>query len=68
MDKNKRKKIILILLLVILVVALLLVIGFLTVIFSLQNSGELIEFEMTVDPGPVREFIVDSFESMLPKN
>lgn len=65
---NNRKKIILIVLIVVLVILLLLGIGFFAVLFSLQNSGDLIEFSVTVDPEPVRDFIVDSFESLLPTN
>ena len=62
MDKKKRKKIIITVLIVILVIALLIVLGFFAVIFKLQNSFE------GVDPEPVRDFIVDSFESLLPTN
>ena len=65
---NKKKKIILIVLLVILIIALLIGIGFLCLLFSLQNSGPIMEFDMTLDPEPVRDFIVDSFESLLPTN
>ena len=65
---NKKKKIILIVLLVILIIALLTGLGLLAIIFSLQNSDPLFELDITVDPEPIRDFIVDSFESILPKN
>ena len=65
---NKKKKIILIVLLTILIIALLIVIGFFAVLFKLQNSGNLFEVQVTIDPEPVRDFIVDSFESLLPTN
>ena len=65
---NNRKKIILIVLIVVLVILLLLGIGFFAVLFSLQNSGPIMEFDVTLDPEPVRDFIVDSFESLLPTN
>ena len=65
---NKKKKIILIVLLVILIIALLIGIGFLCLLFSLQNQGPLFEMDITVDPEPLRDFIVDSFESILPSN
>ena len=63
-----KKKIILIVLIALLVVILLLGIGFFAMLFSLQNSGPLFEFDITVDPELVRDFIVDSFESLLPTN
>lgn len=65
---NKKKKIILIVLLIVITIALLIGIGFFAVIFSLRNQGPLFEMDITVDPEPVRDFIVDSFESILPKN
>ena len=68
MDKKKRKRVILTVLIVILVIALLIVLGFFAVIFKLQNSGNLFEVQVTIDPEPVRDFIVDSFESLLPTN
>ncbi len=68
MDKKKVKKIILIVFLITLIIVLLVAIGFFAVIFSLQNSGDLFEFQMSIPVEPVRDFIVDSFESFLPKN
>ena len=65
---NKKKKIILIVLLTLLIIALLIGLGFIALIFGLQNSGNLFEVQVTIDPEPVRDFIVDSFESLLPKN
>ena len=65
---SKKKKIVLIVLVVILVVILFLGIGFFAVLFSLQNSGPLFEVDMTVDSEPIRDFIVDSFEALLPIN
>ncbi len=65
---NKKKKIILIVLITILIIALLIGIGFLCLLFSLQNQGPLFEMDITVDPEPLRDFIVDSFESILPSN
>lgn len=68
MDKKKRKKVILTVLIVILIIALLIGLGFIALIFGLQNSFEGVEFQMSIDPEPVRDFIVDSFESLLPTN
>ena len=65
---NKKKKIILIVLLTLLIIALLIGLGFIVLIFGLQNSFEGVEFQMSIDPEPVRDFIVDSFESLLPTN
>ena len=65
---NKKKKIILIVLLTLLIIALLIGLGFIALIFGLQNSFEGVEFQMSIDPEPVRDFIVDSFESILPTN
>ncbi len=66
MDKKKRKKIIITGLIVILVIALLIVLGFFTVVFKLQNSGNLFEVQVTIDPEPVRDFLVDTFEAFIP--
>lgn len=65
---NKKKKIILIVLITLLIIALLIGLGFIALIFGLQNSFEGVEFQMSIDPEPVRDFIVDSFESLLPTN
>ncbi len=65
---KRKKKIILVVSLTILIIALLIVIGFFAVLFKLQNSGNLFEVNVTIDPEPVRDFIVDSFESLLPTN
>lgn len=65
---NKKKKIILIVLITMLIIALLIGLGFIALIFGLQNSFEGVEFQMSIDPEPVRDFIVDSFESLLPTN
>lgn len=66
MDKKKRKKIIITVLMVILIIALLIVLVFFAVIFKLQNSGNLFEVQVTIDPEPVRDFFVDSFEAFIP--
>ncbi len=63
---KRKKKIILIVFLTILIIALLIVIGFFAVLYKLQNSGNLFEVQVTIDPEPVRDFIVDSFEAILP--
>lgn len=61
-----RKKIVIIILLTILIIALLIGIGFFMVLYDLKSSGNLFEVQVTIDPEPVRDFIVDSFESHLP--
>ncbi len=61
-----KKKIILSVLIAILVILLVIGIGFFMVLYDLQNSGNLFEVQVTIDPEPVRDFIVDSFESLLP--
>lgn len=66
MDKKKRKKIIITVLIVILVISLLIVLGFFAVIFKLQNSGNLFEFQMSIPEEPVRDFLVDAFEAFIP--
>ena len=38
------------------------------VLYDLKSSGNLFEVQVTIDPEPVRDFIVDSFESLLPTN
>ena len=63
-----RKKIVIIILLTILIIALLIGIGFFMVLYDLKSSGNLFEVQVTIDPEPVRDFIVDSFESLLPTN
>ena len=65
---KRKKKIILIVLITLLIIALLIGLGFIALIFGLQNSFEGVEFQMSIDPEPVRDFIVDSFESLLPTN
>ncbi len=65
---KRKKKIILIVLITMLIIALLIGLGFIALIFGLQNSFEGVEFQMSIDPEPVRDFIVDSFESLLPTN
>ena len=62
----RRKKIVIIILLTILIIALLIGIGFFMVLYDLKSSGNLFEVQVTIDPEPVRDFIVDSFESLLP--
>lgn len=61
-----KKKILLGVLIAILVILLVIGIGFFMVLYDLQNSGNLFEAQVTIDPEPVRDFIVDSFESLLP--
>ena len=52
----------------ILVILLVIGIGFFMVLYDLKSSGNLFEVQVTIDPEPVRDFIVDSFESLLPTN
>ena len=63
-----KKKILLGVLIAVLVILLVIGIGFFMVLYDLQNSGNLFEVQVTIDPEPVRDFIVDSFESLLPTN
>ena len=52
----------------ILVILLVIGTGFFMVLYDLKSSGNLFEVQVTIDPEPVRDFIVDSFESILPTN
>lgn len=63
---NKKKKIILGVLIALLVILLLIGIGFFAVIYDLQNSGNLFEFQMSIPEEPVRDFLVDTFEAFIP--
>ena len=63
-----KKKIILSVLIAILVILLVIGTGFFMVLYDFQNSGNLFEVQVTIDPEPVRDFIVDSCESLLPTN
>lgn len=63
-----KKKIMLGVLIAILVILLVIGTGFFMVLYDLKSSGNLFEVDVTIDPEPIRDFIVDSFESILPSN
>ena len=54
-----KKKILLGVLIAVLVILLVIGTGFFMVLYDLKSSGNLFEVQVTIDPEPVRDFIVD---------